>query len=86
MARGVVMTKEQLELTRNALIAKVKLDFSRSDVSYQSAGDVKTLGGYKVNTAESKKEAAKVAREQLGASIISVGAEQVAFVRRKDIK
>lgn len=84
MARGVVMTNEQLSLTKDALIANIKLDFSRGNVSYQSARDVKTLGGYKVNTPESKKEAAKVAREELGASIVSVGNEQVAFVRRKD--
>lgn len=83
MARGVVMTDEQLKLTRDALIAKVKLDLSRGDVSYQPAGYVKTLGEYKVNTPESKKAAAKVSREELNASIVSVGGEMVAFVRRK---
>lgn len=84
MARGVVMTDEQLKLTREALIAKVKLDLSRGDISYQSAGDVKTLGDYKINTPESKKAAAKMARETLNASIVSVGGDMVAFVRRKD--
>ena len=84
MARGIVMTDEQLELTRGALVAKVKLDLSRGDVSYQPAGDIKTLGGYKVNTAESKKAAMKVAREQLNASVVSVGGDMVAFVRRKN--
>lgn len=84
MARGIVMTDDQLDLTRDALVAKVKLDLSRGDISYQSAGDVKTLGGYKVNTPESKKAAARMAREQLNASIVSVGNDMVAFVRRKD--
>lgn len=83
MARGIVMTDDRLKLTRDALIAKVRLDLSRGDVSYQLAVDVKTLGEYKVNTSESKKAAAKVAREELNASIVSVGGEMVAFVRRK---
>lgn len=84
MARGIVMTEEELRLTREALRAKVRLDLSRGDVSYQPASDVKTLGGYKINTAESKRAAAKVAREELKASIVSVGGEMVAFVKRKD--
>ena len=84
MARGIVMTPNELRLTREALVAKVRLDLSRGEVSYQPAADVKTLGGYKVNTAESKKAAAQVAREELKASIVSVGGEMVAFVKRKD--
>lgn len=84
MGRGIGMTDEELKLTRDALVAKVKLDLSRGPVSYHPVGDVKTLGGYKINTAESKRAAAKVAREELNASIVSVGGDRVAFVRRVD--
>lgn len=84
MARGIVMTDKELKLTREALMAKVRLDLSRGDVSYQPSSDVKTLGDYKVNTVEAKRVAAKVAREELNSSIVSVGGDMVAFVKRRD--
>jgi hypothetical protein len=85
MARGIVMTDEQVKAQKDVIVANVRLAFMSGNTYYHSSNVVKCLGGYKVTTPAAKKEAARFAREELGASIVNVGNDEVAFVKRRDL-
>ena len=78
------LTDDQLEVYRSAIESSIKRDFMTKDVSYQDSADMKYIASYRRENRYTKTEVRRILREELNASIVSVGGGKVAIVKRKD--
>jgi hypothetical protein len=78
------LTDDQLEVHRSAIASSIRRDLLTKDVSYQDAADMKYLASYRRENSYTKTEVRRILREEHNASIVSVGGNKVAIVRRKD--
>jgi len=78
------LTDDELETLKQALLSAVKKEFIKNDVSYQERKDLKYIAGYRRERTETMSEVRQILREKCNASIVSVGANKVAIVKRKD--
>lgn len=76
------MSDEEVEIHKNAISSSIKKDFLKKDVSYQSSNEIQCLASYKRNTDEAKRCVRKILKEEFNASIVSVGENKVAIVKR----
>ena len=76
------MSNEEVEINKNAISSSVKKDFLKKDVSYQNANEIQCLAGYKRNTDEAKREVRRILKDEFNASLVAVGDNQVAIVKR----
>jgi hypothetical protein len=82
MARGKVMTDEALSINKDLLTAGIKKDFLTKDISYQDIGIIQCIANYRVKSADAMPKVREVLKEKFNASIVAVGKNQVAIVKR----
>ena len=78
------LTKDELEIHKNAIASNIKKDFIKKDISYQNAAEMKFLAGYRRQTASTQSEVRTILRTDFNASIVAVGDGQVAIVKRRE--
>ncbi len=78
------LTDDELEVHRSAIASSIRKDFLKNDVSYQDAGEMKFLAGYRRESDQTKTEVRRILREEFNASVVSVGGNKVAIVKRPD--
>jgi len=76
------MSDEELDIHKNAISSSIKKDFLKKDVSYQNANEIQCLALYKRNTEDARREVRRILKDEFNASIVSVGENQVAIVKR----
>ena len=82
-AKRKEMSPEEVKIHANAISSSIKKDFLKKDVSYQNSKEIQTLAGYIRNTDEARKEVRRILKDDFNASIVSVGENQVAIVKRQ---
>lgn len=78
------LTDEELAVLSDAVASSIRKDFLKKDISYQDAGEMKFLAGYRRESDQTKTEVRKILREKFNASVVSVGGNKVAVVKRQD--
>jgi hypothetical protein len=75
-------TDEELKLISEVVLAQIRKDFLKKDVSYVSTSDLRCIGLKK--TIKNKLEINRFLKKNLNAVSVSVGNKQMAVVKRKD--
>ena len=76
------LTKEQVDIHKNAIISSIKKDFLTSNVSYQDANLMKHVAGYMRESENTLVDVRKTLREEVDGSLVAVGNGKVAVVKR----
>lgn len=76
------LTDDELQIHKNALTSSIKKDFLKKEVSYHDASELKYLAGYRRENDQSRAAVRKLLREEFGASMVAVGGNKVAIVKR----
>jgi hypothetical protein len=76
------MSDDEVKIHEAAISSSIKKDFLKHDLSYQDTKTMQCLAGYKRNTGDSRREVRRILLENFNASIVAVGANKVAIVKR----
>lgn len=76
------LTEDELKIHQQAIESAIKKDFLKSNVSYQNANEMKYYVGFHRETDNAKSEVRRKLKDDLDASIVSVGDGRVAVVKR----
>lgn len=78
------LTDEDLKTHKLAISSSIKKDFITKDVSFQNRSELKYLAGYRREREDTMSQVRRILKEKFNASVVSVGANQVAIVKRRD--
>ena len=76
------LTKEEVDIHKNAIISAVRKDFLTSDVSFQDASLMKHVAGYRRQSENTPADVRTAIKETVNGSIVAVGKGKVAIVKR----
>ncbi|WP_250450285.1 hypothetical protein [Caballeronia sp. ATUFL_M2_KS44] len=78
------LTESELETYKQALASSIRKDFIKKDVSYQNRNELKFLAGYRRERDDTMSQVRRILKEEFGASVVSVGGNMAAIVKRRD--
>lgn len=76
------LTKEEVEIHKNAIISAIKKDFLTADVSYQDANLMKHVAGYRRESENTPADVRTAIKDEVNGSVVPVGKGKVAIVKR----
>ena len=77
------LSDAELKIHADAISSSIRKDFLKSQVSYQNASEMKYLTGYRRENDASRLAVRTLLREEFNASMVSVGGNRVAIVKRE---